>query len=896
MIPGRPSAGRRRVSEAIAGALVGAVVVFALVLGILGGSAPASANAKGNASAAAGFIEEGQNTDGGFGARLGAKSDPKASLWAAVALLSAGKHPDDEWLIGGKKLGEYLAQEASSYRSLEELGLLTIVQAKSDRTQNVSADAFGDPAGRLAAALTDEAARKDPHQAALGILGLWAEGSDGARAQARSVAESLLDETQGGGWGEPGKGSTSAATALVLQALAETGVAKKGDRVVTDATKVLKDAQINDGSIAASIRSDKNSAPGEVAATAFTAQALKALDLATFTASQGKTVLDGLADYQDRKSGGLLNGVGYVVAEIDPSYKPSILDTAQAFPAFNGTRLVPASTVAFKNAAGKTPDDGDDGDRDKDSGDKDKDDDEDSGDKDKQRVSGGGDDDKKGVSNIDDGAEEDLGAYQEAQTSESDDDSTNEDSDGDGDGETSSSGSGDVTGQAVSAAPKLVTSAGDEAGLSDSEKAAIALGAVLVAALLLGGIGAARRQRLEQRSAVATGVQATADAWTQARVRGALAPAAAAIVGVALVLFPLATGLFDKAPQGAAMLAAFEPHMTEQRLADYQEDVDVLDAGVTEALERGPELLYPDADEAAAQESFAQDQSLLAPFAETWPQINDDFQNLIGTVSANLTNFEKVSALPFAAFPWFFVVPGALLVLIGLAALIPTFWHRRSWPVLRWAALAIGIGLVVAPAAYSLWDRAPAGAQLIEEFAAIENEEQVTQLQGHFGDLTMASAGLQMLGAQLQEAGYSAEKVEKEIPAVTAFSERWVTVTQDFTPLLGVMSDNVTSYEAVASVPAFGLFPWLFTGAGLILVLVVLGSIWRTRRRRRTVIAPPEDDATLPPDAWAAANIAPDWDPDAARFDRDLDRRDLDRRDLDRIDTTELEKPKQPTP
>ena len=42
---------------------------------------------------------------------------------------------------------------------------------------------------------------------------------------------------------------------------------------------------------------------------------------------------------------------------------------------------------------------------------------------------------------------------------------------------------------------------------------------------------------------------------------------------------------------------------------------------------------------------------------------------MIGTMSDNVTNFEAVDALPdFPLFPWFFVIPGVLLVGLALVA------------------------------------------------------------------------------------------------------------------------------------------------------------------------------------------------------------------------------------
>ncbi|MGO9750802.1 MAG: hypothetical protein ACLP22_04675 [Solirubrobacteraceae bacterium] len=56
-----------------------ALLLVVLVAGLTGALASA-AQAAGNASSAAGFLEKAQNSDGGFGAQQGEKSDPTASL------------------------------------------------------------------------------------------------------------------------------------------------------------------------------------------------------------------------------------------------------------------------------------------------------------------------------------------------------------------------------------------------------------------------------------------------------------------------------------------------------------------------------------------------------------------------------------------------------------------------------------------------------------------------------------------------------------------------------------------------------------------------------------------------------------------------------------------------
>src|SRR5437899_2087054 len=86
----RPIAARR---------IAAPIGIAAVVASLFALGAPATL-AAGDASRAAGFIESAQNMDGGFGARRHRASDPRATLWASVALLAAKKNPRDEFLRG----------------------------------------------------------------------------------------------------------------------------------------------------------------------------------------------------------------------------------------------------------------------------------------------------------------------------------------------------------------------------------------------------------------------------------------------------------------------------------------------------------------------------------------------------------------------------------------------------------------------------------------------------------------------------------------------------------------------------------------------------------------------------------------------------------------------------
>ena len=800
------------------------VIVVCLAALIAAAALAGQARASGNASAAAGFIENAQNRDGGFGTKRGLSSNAEASLWAAAALLAAGKNPGDEFVKGGASLDEYLAAHGSAYTSLTDLGLLALVQSAAEGSSS-----YGDPAAKLESRLTQSTARADPAGGALAILGLLAVNTSSARQVATVAAQALLSSpTADGGWGNEDL-SDSASTALVLQALAASGVASSSTPAVHAGVAYLHKAQANDGSIAASIRTDQAIASGSVTATAFTIQALDALGLPTLETPTGKSVLEGLAQYQQRGSGGLTSD-GSLYSQIPPS----VTETAQAFAAFDGLTFPLASVARSTSGPSKPSTKPSSKSNHVSSGTA------------SQGVSGGSTTGKdKGAfkratltatargsnkaRSHGTGAKAPSGAKKTAAKTKSSLPAANT-----GD----SSVSGEVVGDAKPA--KLVSVAGQSAGgLTAAEKATIALGALLLACALLGAFLDARRPRQDGRSLTAVGVATSARFLTAARARGSLVPFAVLLVGVALISFPFATNMFDRTPHGARMIAAFKPYMKPARLAAYQLDVHQLDEGVTEAAAKGPALLSPHAVTTTAQRRFAASAPQLIQFERQWRVIDKTLSGLLDTIQANRSNYDAVAALPrFTLFPWFFIVPGAILLLLATAALVAA----NAWGVLRWAVVALGIGLIAAPLAFQMWARAPKGAEMIRAFQTVETRGLVTRIQNDFGTITAGEGSLSgELVPALEARGLDTARIDKALPAVATLESRWIGILQNLTPMIGAMSDNVVNYQAVAALPPFGLFPWLFLIPGLLVVALVALSATGTRsplRRRSRAPAP----------------------------------------------------------
>ncbi|MEA2156053.1 MAG: hypothetical protein QOE11_2193 [Solirubrobacteraceae bacterium] len=300
--------------------------------------------------------------------------------------------------------------------------------------------------------------------------------------------------------------------------------------------------------------------------------------------------------------------------------------------------------------------------------------------------------------------------------------------------------------------------------------------------------------------------------------RGALVALLA--IGIGLAVAPVAFQMFERGPKGAQMMDEFKPFMTDARLSGFQRHIRDIDAAVREADGRVAVRLQGRG--AAAHRRFDRRFPGFAQFRGDWRPINADMSNLMNTIKANAGNYEAVAALPsFRIFPWFFVVPGVLIALLALAGL----FARRSWPKLRWAFVAIGIGLVLAPVAFQMFQRAPKGGRMMTAFKTIETRKKVETIQGYFATIAVGQGALRLeVVPALRRTGLDGGEIAARFPDVVRLNRRWVAILNDLTPMIGAMSDNVDNYQALTSLPPFPLFPWFFVVPGLLIAGLALAS------------------------------------------------------------------------
>lgn len=279
------------------------------------------------------------------------------------------------------------------------------------------------------------------------------------------------------------------------------------------------------------------------------------------------------------------------------------------------------------------------------------------------------------------------------------------------------------------------------------------------------------------------------------------------VVGLGLVLAPILTGMLGKAPQGAAMLADFGPLMTVERLDGFQQDLAYVDAAIAEVDDVAPRHV----DLAEVSPSYV-------ALSDRWPEIDDTMTTLLDDVQAHRDGYVAMAALPdFRLLPWFFLVPGAVVAGTAGVAL------RRGGARVGFVVASVaGVGLALVPVVTQMFERAPQGAAMMATFETIQTTENVRSIQGYFATMASGQGGLRLeVLPALEAAGVD---VGADLPAAATLERQWVHVLNDMTPMIGAMSDHVASYQAVASMPSFTLFPWFFLAPGLVLLgLAVVG-------------------------------------------------------------------------
>lgn len=171
------------------------------------------------------------------------------------------------------------------------------------------------------------------------------------------------------------------------------------------------------------------------------------------------------------------------------------------------------------------------------------------------------------------------------------------------------------------------------------------------------------------------------------------------VIGVLLIVMPFAISLPSKASAGQKMLNAFHPIMqpasVKESVLFYHNtfvplgqvavggvaaagEVNQLFTGLAQGLHMTPAQLqaFMTKDYPAMAKLLASFPQLVPVFSQVGPGLTH-YLPLVNTMNGQVKNYAAVDSLPnFNLFTWFFVVPGALIVMFALMGL-GLFQRRR---------------------------------------------------------------------------------------------------------------------------------------------------------------------------------------------------------------------------
>lgn len=167
-----------------------------------------------------------------------------------------------------------------------------------------------------------------------------------------------------------------------------------------------------------------------------------------------------------------------------------------------------------------------------------------------------------------------------------------------------------------------------------------------------------------------------------------------------------------------------------------------------------------------------------------------------------------------------------------------------------WIVLLVGVGLIVAPAIFNMWVRAPRGAEMISDFKPYMTQTRATQYEQDY--LPSIAVGFGGVPQAISEAAarygngatwsYSrAAAFLQSQPGLSDLSyvqRNFPTMAAPFSTMVGVMVRDVDAFNGVAGLPPFWLFPLFFVIPGVVLLATGVLFLRRERAGRPSGRAP----------------------------------------------------------
>ena len=160
---------------------------------------------------------------------------------------------------------------------------------------------------------------------------------------------------------------------------------------------------------------------------------------------------------------------------------------------------------------------------------------------------------------------------------------------------------------------------------------------------------------------------------------------------------------------------------------------------------------------------------------------------------------------------------------------------RQPKTALLVALVVLGLGVAAAPLIFQMFDRAPKGREMIDEFRPFMTQAQVDKFRGFLAEMGAAAheSEKDLDPAATARLGLTPAEYQQRATYLAAFEKKWPGIDADMSDMLDRMERNLGNYAGVDALPPFSLFPWFFVIPGL-LVAGLSGAALVSRRRGRS--------------------------------------------------------------
>lgn len=321
------------------------------------------------------------------------------------------------------------------------------------------------------------------------------------------------------------------------------------------------------------------------------------------------------------------------------------------------------------------------------------------------------------------------------------------------------------------------------------------------------------------------------------------------IVGLVLVIVPIAANLFTVAPAFEDLTDGFRDNvMTDEAVAQARTDI----AGLTAVSEEFATQVVPTMSGALGMDvptfqGFVQQQfPAVAAGVEALPAIATQFTAVVDLIEAQQDNFTQADAiptddLPVTTVPWAILGIGVVALIVGLVMMV-----RSGLGALL--AVVLGVLVVAGTLMFSLVGKSTAADDLNDALKPVYTQELIDQSEQALAVVGAMGAEMEtgMLPALAQQMGMTAEQVAafigENFPTTATALATMPDTMGRFQALVGTFSSQLDNYNTIKSTTLAPIAWMVLIGGALIVLLGVWGSLVAREPARPEAKAEPRPD------------------------------------------------------